>query len=287
MSEMKSQEARFPVRLTEAQRKVVAEILPKFSDRLRLNEPAMRPVDLSLTEMKSIHDVVRAAIARQQSGMKRNSLRHAAAFLQEAMESFQGIGAIPSKERIYQFKITLMDCKPPIWRRIQTKDCTLDKLHDQIQTAMGWTNSHLHHFMIGETRFGDPALLEEDFEEMNYQSTLDTRISQIVPRSGKRFAFEYEYDFGDSWHHEVLFEGCLRAQPGEQYPLCVEGERACPPEDVGGTPGYKGFLVSLADPEDERHEERLVWIGGAFDAEAFDSELATKRMRRGLPAWWK
>jgi len=74
---------------------------------------------------------------------------------------------------------------------------------------------------------------------------------------------------------------------GQRYPLCLEGERACPPEDVGGTSGYEEFLVSIADPDDDRHQERLEWIGGSFDPENFDPVKATKRMRRGLPDWRK
>ena len=88
-------------------------------------------------------------------------------------------------------------------------------------------------------------LMEEDFDEMNYQDSTTTKIRDVLPRGGKRFVFEYEYDFGDSWLHEVLFEGCPRAEPGCRYPLCVEGERACPPEDIGGTSGYQDFLESL------------------------------------------
>jgi hypothetical protein len=72
-------------------------------------------------------------------------------------------------DTVYQFKITLLESKPPIWRRIQVKDCTLDKLHEHIQTVMGWTNSHLHHFKVGEQLYGDPMLMEENMEEMDYQ----------------------------------------------------------------------------------------------------------------------
>ncbi len=95
----------------------------------------------------------------------------------------------------------------------------------------------------------------------------------------------YEYDFGDGWRHEVLFEGCVRAERGKRYPICIEAARACPPEDVGGTWGYEEFVAAMADPEHERHEEFREWIGGRFDPEAFDPAKATKRMWRGLPDW--
>ena len=109
----------------------------------------------------------------------------------------------------------------------------------------------------------------------------------MLPKSGERFHFEYEYDFGDSWEHDVLFEGCLKATPGQRYPLCLEGERACPPEDVGGTTGYKRFLRAIARPDHPEHGENLTWVGGSFDPEEFDAEKATKRMIRGLPKWRK
>ncbi len=166
------------------------------------------------------------------------------------------------------------------------RDCTLDKLHEHIQTAMGWTNSHLHHFRVGEQLYGDPILMEENFEDMEYEDSTSAKLSAILPKSGQRFAFEYEYDFGDGWRHEVLFEGCLRAERERRYPVCVEGERACPPEDVGGTWGYRAFLEAISDPEHEDHDGLLEWAGGcSFDPEAFDAAKATKRMRRGLPDW--
>ena len=119
---------------------------------------------------------------------------------------------------------------------------------------------------------------------MDYEDSTGTKISAILPRSGRRFSFEYEYDFGDGWRHEVLFEGCLGAGRGERYPLCLEGARACPPEDVGGTGGYQEYLEAMADPGHERHEELLAWRG-PFNPDAFDPAKATRAMRRGLPDW--
>src|SRR5262249_26892291 len=159
------------------------------------------------------------------TGMMRNSLRHVTDLAAQALDRSRGTGAIPAADRLYQFKITLLESHPPIWRRIQVQDCTLDKLHEHIQTAMGWTNSHLHHFRIGEQLYGDPDLMQENFEEMEYKDSTTTKISDILPRTGRRFRFQYEYDFGDSWYHEVLFEGVVRADPKVKYPLCLEGER--------------------------------------------------------------
>jgi hypothetical protein len=274
----------FPVRLTQAQRKVVAEIAPELADRLKLDEKPQRIIRFTLAELKAIKEKAGRAIRHASTGMKRNSFRYVADLTAQALDQLQGIGAIPATERVYQFKIILKDAQPPIWRRIQIKNCTLDKLHERIQTAMGWTNSHLNHFKIGEQFYGDPLLMEENFEEFSYEDSTSTRISDILPRDGKRFRFEYEYDFGDSWWHEVLFEGCLRAEPGRRYPVCVEGARACPPEDVGGVWGYEEYQEAMADLDHERHEEFTGWRG-PFAPEAFDAVKATKRMWRGLPNW--
>jgi hypothetical protein len=116
---------------------------------------------------------------------------------------------------------------------------------------MGWTNSHLHHFRVGEQLFGDPDLMQENFEEMGYEDSTSAKLSDILPRSGRQFALEYEYDFGDGWRYEVLLEGCLRAERGKRYPVCLEGARTCPPEDVGGTWGYEVFLEAMADRRDD------------------------------------
>jgi hypothetical protein len=188
-------------------------------------------------------------------------------------------------DAVYQFKITLLESRPPIWRRIQIKDCTFDKLHEHIQTAMGWTNSHLHHFRVGDQLYGDPELMQENFEEMEYKDSTTTKISEILPKPGKRFRFQYEYDFGDSWYHEVLFEGVTRADSKVKHPLCFEGARACPPEDCGGIWGYADFVEAIQNPENEQHEELLEWVGGRFDPEEFDPAAATKAMKKGLPDW--
>ena len=100
-----------------------------------------------------------------------------------------------------------------------------------------------------------------------------------------RFSFQYEYDFGDSWEHEVLVEGVVPPEPKVKYPLCLEGSRACPPDDCGGVWGYADFVEAIQNPDNERHEELMEWVGGRFDSEDFDPVAATKAMKKGLPDW--
>lgn len=276
--------SRHNVLFTQAQRKVVADLQPKLADRLKLDEKNPRTISFTSKELESIRKKAEAARPHAENGMIRNSLRHVVDAVTKALEEVEGIGSIPVSERLYQFKITLLESQPPIWRRIQVKDSTLDMLHERIQTAMGWTNSHLHQFEIDGERYGDPDLLDDGFEDFECVDSTVTKISEIIPKDGKRFKFLYEYDFGDGWEHEVLFEGCLKAEKGGRYPVCVEGERNCPPEDVGGVWGYAEFLEAIANPKHEEHDRMLEWAG-EFDPEEFDAGKTTKAMRRGLPDW--
>ena len=191
------QQPNVPLNLTHAQRKVLADVLSALAERLKIDEAASRTIQFTLKELREVAGKCKTALP-QASGTVRSSLWHITEAATKAIENSQGIGGIPAAESLYQFKITLKNIKPPIWRRIQVKDCTLDTFHEHIQTAMGWTNSHLHQFKIGGVRYGDPELLCEGFEdETPPVNSLRTKVSKIIPKDGKRFHFDYEYDFGD------------------------------------------------------------------------------------------
>jgi hypothetical protein len=179
---------------------------------------------------------------------------------------------------LLQFKITLLEIKPAIWRRIQLEDGTLEDLHYIIQAAFGWENCHLHQFVISGERYGPPPPEEIGFGGLDWIDETTVMISDLLPASG-RARWRYEYDFGDDWIHEIQFEAWPERAAKTKYPLCVDGARACPPEDTGGPYGYGDFLYALSDPNDERHEEYLEWYG-KFDAESFDAKKATRAMRR-------
>lgn len=178
---------------------------------------------------------------------------------------------------IYQIKVTLKHSKPPIWRRIQVAgDTRLDKLHLILQEVMGWENYHLHQFIVGGTYYGKPHPDYDDFFEMKDEKKV--RLNQIAPREKSKFT--YEYDFGDSWEHELLVEKVLPPESDVHYPCCIKGKRACPPEDVGGVWGYDSFLEAIQNPADPEHEDMLEWIGGEFDPEAFDLDEINEALRR-------
>jgi hypothetical protein len=273
------------VSLTRAQRAAIADLFPQMVDRLKLDVNRQVKMAFTVPQMKAIWWCAGEAVPITTSGVKRNSLRCVIATFRQAIEDAHGIAAIPLSKRLYQFKVTLLDIDPPIWRRIQVKDCSIDKLHECLQSAMGWTNSHLHRYEIQGIVCGDPDLVCDDPESFVGINSRETMVSQIVPQSGSRFRFLYEYDFGDRWRHEVLFEGCLASDGGVRYPMCLEGERCCPPEDVGGVSGYQEFLEVIADSSHPEYDQWMTWAGGAFDPERFDPQAATRDMRQGLPDW--
>ena len=275
-------EQTYSTRLTLAQRKAIAELMPAISERLLLGTKNQRSIPLTIAELTQIQELAGKATKDADTGMKRNSIRHIMVAVANAIEESNGVSSIRIAERLYQFKITLCESDPVIWRRIQLKECSLERLHEHIQLAMGWTNSHLHQFEIGGERFGNPEYLDDGFEGFNCIDAAATRLDDILPKDGSRFSFKYEYDFGDGWQHEILFEGCLQSVKGKRYPVCVGGERACPPEDVGGVWGYADFLEAIGDPRHEQHEDFVEWAG-PFDSEKFDPSKTTKVMQRGLP----
>lgn len=179
---------------------------------------------------------------------------------------------------IYQIKIVLKEIEPPIWRRFKVRsDLTLRAFHRVLQEIMGWTNSHLHKFEINGVEYAHPDPEYEDFE-MDIKDDRRVRLEQLVTGEGQ--CFEYQYDFGDSWDHYLVVEKIL---PVEMYcpgAVCLEGARACPPEDVGSTSGYEEFLEAIRHPNHEEHKRMLIWAGGAFDPEAFDLNRINRNLQR-------
>jgi hypothetical protein len=180
----------------------------------------------------------------------------------------------PGTSDIYQIKVTLNESEPPIWRRFQVPgDVRLSRLHDVLQVVMGWTDSHLHQFKVGGTSFGIP-----DPEFGGIEDDKRVTLQEVAPAEGARFV--YEYDFGDSWEHDLLVEKIMPPEPGVAYPRCLAGERHGPPEDCGGIWGYANFVEAIQDPRHPEHDELLAWAGGKFDPEAFDLERVNRALAR-------
>ena len=168
-------------------------------------------------------------------------------------------------EQLYFLKIKLLEIEPEIWRRFTVpSDISLDRLHDVIQIVMGWTDSHLHEFTIGKKRYTEfPESKSDGLESGGY------RLGDLVKQKGRSFL--YCYDFGDNWEHEIIFEEKDFLNPETESPIeCIDGERACPLEDVGGAPGHMEFCKALKDPGHEAHEDVMEWSGGDYDSDEFD-----------------
>jgi hypothetical protein len=178
---------------------------------------------------------------------------------------------------IYQVKITLKHSKPPIWRRLFiSSEITLAQLHDIIQMAMGWYDSHLHMFRIHNENYSIPYD-EDHLIELDARDSRRMKLSKLITAEGEKFA--YEYDFGDFWEHDILIEKILPPDPKQKLPVCIKGKRACPPEDVGGVWGYDTFLEAIKDPQHPEHEMYTEWIDGEFDPEAFDLDAINSALR--------
>jgi hypothetical protein len=176
---------------------------------------------------------------------------------------------------VYTLKITLLGTDPPVWRRVALRgDVALEDLHWVVQLAMGWTNSHLHQFFVGKRRFGQP---HPDYGDDRMDDEADFTLTEVAPRKGAKL--RYEYDFGDSWMHEIAVEKIDKAAADHKHPVCTDGERNCPPEDVGGIWGYSELVEAMAKPKHPRREEFLDWLGEPFNPEALDLAGINKQLK--------
>ena len=210
---------------------------------------------------------------------------------------------------VYQFKITLKNIRPLIWRRLLVRsDTSLAEFHDIVQIVMGWKDCHLHQFSIegqiygqySDSDFGLPMLDESEGEDEAKYTLTDfsppvgfgfTHFNQAVIYSQnfkifyqvteefeEKNKFHYEYDFGDGWEHDVVVEKVLSVEPKQDYPICIGGKRACPPEDCGGPWAYGDFLDAVQNTGHLEHEEMLDWVGGEFDSEDFDVDTVNGQL---------
>lgn len=174
---------------------------------------------------------------------------------------------------VLQIKVSLSFVRPNVWRRILVcPKMTLGELHEVLQIAMGWTNSHLHQFIKGRVYYGEPD--EESGEETIDEKTVP--LTEIFRRA--KSSIVYEYDFGDGWDHRLVLEKILPAETAGAVPRCVAGGGACPPEDCGGAGGYAALLEALRDPKCDRHEEAVEFMPEGFDPAVFDMDAVNEEL---------
>lgn len=171
--------------------------------------------------------------------------------------------------RIFQIQISLRGFRPKIWRRVLvSENLLLSDFHKIIQTTMGWTNLHFHHFIKNRTYYSpkmeDDAFWDNsqyiDYKKMKIVDLLKVEKDKVI----------YEYDFGDSWEHDIVLEKILPHDSKLVYPLCIKGKMNCPPEDCGGIYGYANMLEIIKNPKHKNYEEFIEWLGEEFDPEYFN-----------------
>jgi hypothetical protein len=184
---------------------------------------------------------------------------------------------------IARLRVTLDDVEPAVLRRLEVPlDLRLDRLHLVLQAALGWTNSHLWEFRARDTGWGLP-----DPEWDAGSGPLDARkttLHRVLDDTGTK-TLKYLYDFGDGWEHTIKVERIAAADPRRTYPVLIEAAGRCPPEDVGGPPGYEEFLAALADPAHESHADMLEWCPDGFDPQAVDPVRIEQALHKTAARW--
>jgi hypothetical protein len=187
-------------------------------------------------------------------------------------------------------RIELTGIEPLIWRRVYVPGSwSLARLHDYLQWVMGWNDTHAHEFEVGSGLIAPAWWIEEVGEDRGADAFRDeraVRVQTVAAELGVGGEFSYRYDMGDDWRHRLVIEAQPETVIDElPVPRCVAGENACPPDNIGGPPGYQQMLAILRQPTHEEHADMLRWVGGVFDPAGFDLNRinrawrATKRRR--------
>lgn len=178
-------------------------------------------------------------------------------------------------------KITLDDVEPKVVRRVEVPlSIRLDRLHAVLQAALGWTNSHLWELRAGETGWGIP---DRDWGDGPNNAAKATLIDVLEDTGARKLT--YLYDFGDGWEHTIKIEYVVAPEPGTAYPRLVEAGGRCPPEDIGGPPGYEEFLAAIRDPRHERHAEITEWHSADFDPAVVDVDTIERELNALAKRW--
>ena len=174
-----------------------------------------------------------------------------------------------TKPKVYQFKVSIQGTSPLVWRSFLAHEfIELNELHDLIQITMGWKNCHLYSFEINKKSYSN---MDDD---MGFgDKTFDAEGVLLCDILEETKVFTYIYDFGDSWIHEVEIVKILEHDSRMIYPVCIDGDNACPPEDCGGVGGFAELKRVLAGTKCVEQDELLDWLGGFYNPFTFDSNI--------------
>lgn len=175
------------------------------------------------------------------------------------------------KPKVYEFTVSLMETTPVVWRKFLAHEIIeLEDLHMLIQITMGWNDAHLFGFEIDGKFYSDS---ESAIEMDNTIDVFGLELRDVLNDTKK---FKYTYDFGDGWRHQVEITNVLDHDPRMNYPVCIGGENACPPEDCGGSYGFERLKSILVGKDGDDKDEMLTWLGGFYNPYTFDPNFVNK-----------
>jgi hypothetical protein len=197
-------------------------------------------------------------------------------------------GAFPQAERKaekdidkpvpnYILHISIAFSDPLIWRRMQVPGkFNLSQLHDIIQQSMGWSDHHVHQFLIGKICY-EPTIRSNTLREAKRFD--ENKYKLHILEEDMRFMFTYLYSAGEGWEHQIQLEEIVPPTPGLNHPVLIDGQRACPPETIGDIHEYQALLAAFETPGHKK-QNRLCDLAGSpdFDPAFFDLEAARKRV---------
>ncbi len=190
--------------------------------------------------------------------------------------------------QIIKITVTLRDVAPKVTRTLEVPaDIPLDHLHETLQAAFGWHNAHLYQFCMGAPyQWGAERWVMPDFVESPEDLPADkTTLTQALDKAGDA-GLTYLYDFGDDWEHEITAASPAAANPGRTYPRLIASTGNCPPEDIGGPPGYAMFVEAMTDPKHPEHKDLKAWYGGAFDPSSPNEKALKANVTKLAKRWF-
>lgn len=188
-------------------------------------------------------------------------------------------------DTVHRLKVTLREVRPPVWRRIEVESSvTLADLAHLLTVAMGWEGYHLHQFEVAGTLYQRCDVFDDFPFGRRPLEEAEHLLGNVLANVGDKA--RWDYDFGDGWEHDVVVEAIGDPESDAEYPRCVKGRRACPPEDCGGPWGYSNLLEAIADPSHDQHVELSEWLPPNFEPEHFDTRDVTEAMQSPPTELW-